>query len=165
MAVERRGLRVKGKNATLPSTAVWRLLDANANRAREGLRVIEDTARFILENAEAAKAFRTMRHSLDQLVRQHYHKLLEARNVQNDSGRANLAEPYKDGIHDLLVANIKRVEEALRVIEEYGRVLAPRAVRKAQSLRFEVYVWEFEIFRLEKERNKKMRAKDVWRRR
>ena len=42
----------------------------------------------------------------------------------------------------LLAANFKRVEEALRVLEEYGRVLAPGAVKKAQALRFQVYSWE-----------------------
>jgi thiamine-phosphate pyrophosphorylase len=123
-------------------TKVWRLLDANANRAREGLRIIEDTSRFVLENAAAAKAIRKMRHGVDELVRKHYKQLLSARDVANDSGRANAAKPYKGGVNALLAANFKRVEEALRVLEEYGRVLAPGAVKKTQALRFQVYAWE-----------------------
>jgi thiamine-phosphate pyrophosphorylase len=122
--------------------SIWRLLDANANRAREGLRIIEDTARFVLEKPETAKAFRALRHGLDELVRKHYKQLLSARDVEHDSGRANPARAYKGGVGALLSANFKRVEEALRVLEEYGRVLAPGAVEKAQALRFEAYKLE-----------------------
>jgi thiamine-phosphate pyrophosphorylase len=124
---------------------IWRLLDANANRAREGLRIIEDTARFVLGKPEAAKAFRAMRHGVDELVRKHYKQLLSARDIENDSGRSNAAEPYKGGIKNLLAANFKRCEEALRVLEEYGRVLSPGAVAKAQTLRFDIYRWEKKI--------------------
>ena len=124
---------------------IWRLLDANANRAREGLRIIEDTARFVQGDAAAARAFRKLRHRLDALVRRHYRKLLAARQVEADSGKSNRAKPYKGGINDLLAANFKRCSEALRVIEEYGRVLAPNAVREAQAIRFEIYKWEKKI--------------------
>jgi thiamine-phosphate pyrophosphorylase len=122
--------------------SVWRLLDANCNRAREGLRIIEDTARFVLEDAAAARAFRSLRHRVDALVRKHYATLLSARSVESDSGRSNPAKPYKGGVTDLLAANFKRCEEALRVIEEYGRILSPKAVPEAQALRFEIYRWE-----------------------
>jgi thiamine-phosphate pyrophosphorylase len=121
---------------------IWRLLDANVNRAREGLRIVEDTARFVLDHAAAARAFRGYRHDLDALVRMHYRQLLSARHVESDSGRKNPAKPYKNGVTDLLAANFKRCEEALRVIEEYGRILSPKAVAKAQGLRFEIYKWE-----------------------
>ena len=132
------GGRRPGKGAQ----SVWRLLDANANRAREGLRIVEDTARFILDKPEAAKALRGMRHQLDELVRSHYKKLLAARSVETDSGRSNPAKPYKGGIPALLAANFKRCEEALRVLEEYGRVMSSKAVKGAQALRFEIYKWE-----------------------
>ena len=124
---------------------VWRLLDANANRAREGLRVIEDTARFVLDQPAAAKAIRELRHGLDELVRGQYKTLLTARDVSHDSGRMNVAKPYKGGVGTLLVANFKRCEEALRVLEEYGRVLSPGATRRAQRLRFKVYEWETKL--------------------
>ena len=122
--------------------SIWRLLDANANRAREGLRILEDTARFVLDKPKAAKAIRALRHGVDELVRNHYKELLSARDVEHDSGRTNAAMPYKGGVGTLLAANFKRVEEALRVLEEYGRVLSPGATKKAQALRFRVYQWE-----------------------
>jgi thiamine-phosphate pyrophosphorylase len=128
--------------ARASDAGVWRLLDANANRAREGLRIVEDTARFVLNRADAAKALRQMRHDLDTLVRQHYKKLLAARDIHNDSGRHNISAGYRDGVHTLLAANFKRCEEALRVLEEYGRVMSNGAVAKAQALRFKIYEWE-----------------------
>ena len=121
---------------------VWRLLDANANRAREGLRIVEDTARFVLDRPDASKALRSMRHRLDELVRKHYKTLLANRDVASDSGRKNAAQSYRGGVPGLLAANFKRCEEALRVLEEYARVMSPGAVKKAQNLRFEVYQWE-----------------------
>lgn len=121
---------------------VWRLLDANANRAREGLRILEDTARFVLENASAAAGLRKLRHTLDAQVRRHYKQLLSERNVATDSGRKNVATPHKTGVPGLLAANFKRCSEALRVLEEYGRVISPKAVAHFQKIRFEVYGWE-----------------------
>ena len=126
---------------------IWRLLDANANRAREGLRILEDTARFVLDQPQAARRLRQARHRFDTLLRTNYKKLLAARDVEHDSGRKNAGKPYKDGVPGLLAANFKRVEEALRVIEEYGRILSPGAVHEAQALRFQIYIWEKELFK------------------
>src|SRR4051812_14784541 len=117
---------------------VWRLLDANTNRAREGLRVVEDTARFVLERADASDALRNMRHRLDELVREHYTTLLKSRDVETDPGRENVAVPHKEGVPAVLASNFKRCEEALRAMEEYGRVVAPKAVSRVQALRFQV---------------------------
>lgn len=130
------------KRRTIPPTAIYRLLDANANRAREGLRILEDTARFILADAVAAKALRALRHRVDALMRDHYRELLTARSVATDSGKSNPSTPYAGRLPALVAANFKRAEEALRVLEEYGRLLSPSAVRTAQQLRFEVYRWE-----------------------
>ena len=121
---------------------VWRLLDANANRAREGLRVVEDTARFVLERPDASSALRRMRHRLDQLVRGRYATLLRHRDVDTDPGRGNLTTSHKNGIPALLATNFKRGEEALRVLEEYGRVVSPKAVKGVQAIRYDVYQWE-----------------------
>jgi thiamine-phosphate pyrophosphorylase len=126
----------------LAQDRVWRLLDANANRAREGLRVVEDTARFILAQRSASSALRQLRHRLDQLVRTHYGTLLQHRDVEHDAGRTNRSPRHPGGVADLLAANFKRCEEALRVLEEYGRVISPQAVHGLQELRFNVYQWE-----------------------
>ena len=128
---------------------VWRLLDANTNRAREGLRVVEDTARFVLDRPEASTALRGLRHKLDELVRAHYGTLLQNRDVETDSGRTRSATPHRGGVPALLASNFKRCEEALRVLEEYGRVVSPKAVSRVQSLRFQVYKWEKKLLQLQ----------------
>jgi len=121
---------------------IWRLLDANANRVREGLRVLEDTMRFVLSQPNATRSLRSLRHSLDLLIRDHYSQLLAARKVEEDSGRFNVAKPYKGGVKELLAANFKRCAEAMRVLEEYGRIMSESAPRKIQNLRFQVYTIE-----------------------
>jgi thiamine-phosphate pyrophosphorylase len=131
----------------LAQARVWRLLDANANRAREGLRVVEDTARFILAQPKASAALRDLPHRLDQLMRSHYVTLLQHRDVETDSGRTNPSTRHRSGVPALLAANFKRCEEALRVLEEYGRVISPGAVRGLQELRFKVYQWEKKLLR------------------
>ena len=130
------------KKLKLDTKAIWRVLDANANRAREGLRVVEDTARFVLEREEASKALRDMRHRLDAIVRHYYTRLLQNRDVEHDSGRTNGTAPHRAGVPAILASNFKRCTEALRVLEEYSRVVAPRAVRGIQAIRFGVYQWE-----------------------
>src|SRR5437762_3004940 len=97
-------------------SSVWRLLDANANRAREGLRVVEDTARFVLERPDASAALRDMRHRLDEVIREHYTTLLRHRDVESDPGRENATLPHKEGVTALLASNFKRCGEALRVL-------------------------------------------------
>src|ERR1700690_440050 len=98
--------RGRGRHS-VTGEGIWRLLDANANRAREGLRIIEDTARFVLDDASAARAFRDLRHGVDELVRRHYKELLTARDVAHDSGRSNASRPYPGGVKTLLSANFK----------------------------------------------------------
>lgn len=133
---------LRSKTPSAERTSALQLLDANLNRAREAIRALEDTCRFVRRDAAAARALRACRHALDRLSRGHYSDLLRARQVEQDSGRRNPSEPYAGGAHDILAANCKRAEEALRVIEEYSRWLSPEAAPEAQRLRFEIYRWE-----------------------
>lgn len=122
-----------------PPPRLWRLLDANANRAREGLRVLEESARFLWEDARQARSCRRLRHRLDALCRAHRGRMLQNRAVEKDPGRRNDHGRYRQGLPGLLAANFKRVEESLRVLEEYGRLISVKAPDQFQRLRFEVY--------------------------
>ena len=97
-----------------------RVIDANLNRAREGLRVIEDTARFVECNDTAFKELRKARHGLDKITRKIYPELLRQRDSRSDAGRV-IKEGKRKGMRSLLSANFRRVEESLRVLEEYGQ--------------------------------------------
>ena len=116
----------------------FRLIDANLNRCREGLRVVEDTARFISEEENSYKKIRSLRHKLEGLTKGIYPELLLNRDSINDSGRT-IKEGKRKGIKEVLIANFKRAQEALRVLEEYGRLIAPSAGAGFKKIRYSVY--------------------------
>ncbi|HNC74729.1 MAG TPA: hypothetical protein PK362_07600 [Elusimicrobiota bacterium] len=120
---------------------VLRLLDANLNRAREGLRVLEDTARFRWDDRPMFQGLRRARHGLDRITRRHYPALVASRDAGADPGR-RMAEPRRRTDEGLVASNFRRAEEALRVLEEYGKVFAPAAAASFKRLRFELYRWE-----------------------
>jgi thiamine-phosphate pyrophosphorylase len=110
---------------------VLRILDANANRAREALRVMEEAARFLLDDEPLARALKTLRHDLADVLR----GLLPGdmvelhRDTPADVGTriATAAEMTRASVADVAAAAGKRLSEALRVIEEYAKTLAPPA--------------------------------------
>jgi thiamine-phosphate pyrophosphorylase len=120
-----------------------RLIDANLNRCREGLRVVEDTARFVLEKDKLYKEVRALRHRLDTLTRHIYPELLQQRDSVADAGRV-IKEGRRENIGGVLAANFRRAEESLRVLEEYGRLIAPEAGPEIKKIRFAVYTMEKE---------------------
>ncbi len=120
---------------------VYRVLDANLNRAREGLRVLEDTARFMWNKPDQFQSLRQARHALDQITRAAYPKLLMARNSHEDMGRC-VPEKNKRHQKGLVIANFRRVEEALRVLEEYGKTISPKAAPAFKRIRYQLYTLE-----------------------
>ena len=121
-----------------------RVIDANLNRAREGLRVIEDTARFVTGSGRAFGELRAARHALDRITRSIYPALLEQRDSRSDEGRT-IREGKRKGMRALLAANFRRVEESLRVLEEYGKLVSPGAAPLFKRLRFKMYILEREF--------------------
>lgn len=97
-----------------------RLIDANLNRAREGLRVLEDMARFLLNDASLSQKFRQLRHQLIQADAPA--ALLSARDAPGDVGAQEPASRPRGNLADLVTANARRVEEALRVLEEFSQL-------------------------------------------
>ncbi len=123
----------------------FRLLDANLNRAREGIRVVEDTARFLWDDAALYKRLRSLRHKLHATTATHYKNLLESRDSKEDSGRS-LKEGARSSISAVVSANMRRAQEAVRVLEEYSKVFSPAAASKFKKVRFQLYVEEKRIF-------------------
>jgi thiamine-phosphate pyrophosphorylase len=103
---------------------IYRILDANANRAREALRVAEEAARFALERPDLAEALKRLRHDLRAaLAPLDSRALLLARDTAGDVGTAisTESESCRTGAADVARAAFKRLTEALRAIEEYGK--------------------------------------------
>jgi len=126
------------------SSGVYRLLDANLNRCREGLRVLEDTARFVWDDQGLFRTFRRERHRLDAMVRSRYPDLVAARNSQEDRGRT-VKEGGRDGVDAVVAANLRRCQESLRVLEEYDKIFPRNAAREFKRIRFRVYALEKRI--------------------
>ena len=127
--------------------AVLRVLDANLNRAREGLRVGEEVARLILADFSLTRRFQKLRYSLEKLRNTFGGDLLPARDARRDVGRPSGRKPasrYRN-TRDLVSANLRRVEEALRVLEEFSRFRSIRAAQSFGLLRFRTYTLEQEI--------------------
>jgi len=129
-------------------TDAWRMIDAAANRCSEGIRVVEDIVRFRENDPTGTRLVKEWRHRFSELV-----KLLPAkerltsRDTTGDVGTsiATSAEQQRSSFADLLTANFKRSAEALRTIEETGKLLGP-AYREipqlAESLRYQIYTLE-----------------------
>ena len=123
-------------------TNVYRVLDANANRAREALRVAEEAARFALERPDLAEALKGARHDLrEALGRLDARKLLLARDTAGDIGTelATETEGRRAGTDDVARAAFKRLTEALRAIEEYSKTIDAGVASAVERLRYRAY--------------------------
>ncbi len=124
-----------------------RLIDANLDRLGEGLRVLEDVARFLLDDAELCQQLKTLRHRLVENIHPLEQQLIAARRVGEDVGafkRLPGEAKHKD-LPALVIANARRVQESLRVLEEFARLSDTPLVIKpteCEHLRFEVYELE-----------------------
>jgi len=121
---------------------VYRILDASANRAMEALRVLEDYVRFGLDDAELTTLTKTMRHELAAaLCELPRIERLSARNTTADVGTAieGTNEYRRISLSDVLAANFSRLQESLRSLEEYGKIIAPPLARTTERLRYESY--------------------------
>ncbi len=126
-------------------SSVFRVLDANLNRLREGLRVVEEYCRLV-QNDKSFIQLKEIRHLLQRLYPPKLENLcLQARQADADVGNQtfNSSEANRDDSLAVLRAGLKRSQEASRVIEEYAKIINEDAVsRKAKSLRFSLYTLE-----------------------
>jgi thiamine-phosphate pyrophosphorylase len=126
--------------------AIERLLDANLDRAREGLRVLEDWCRFVLHRPDLVSRLKDLRQRLGRSHRLAY-KL--ARHAATDvaAGFTHPAQQERQDPAAVVAANGARVQEALRVLEEFGRTLDPPLAREASQIRYALYDLEVECLR------------------
>ncbi len=126
---------------------VYAILDANFNRAKEGLRVCEDIARFHLKNKTLTARTGRLRHDLTIALggsRIISKKLLASRDTKKDPGRAFALGPKRTSFQEIFAANAQRVKEALRVLEEFSKILDTQTSRRIQKIRFRFYDCEKE---------------------
>ena len=133
------------------SRELLRIIDANYNRAKEAVRVAEDISRFYFADSRLTSRFKRLRHDLTKALlvfKLPYKNLVEARNSAEDVGRRGLIRDKKrPGWKDLLVSNLKRAEEASRVLEEVSKMAEPSRAAAFQRIRFRLYELEKESLR------------------
>jgi thiamine-phosphate pyrophosphorylase len=123
---------------------VYRIIDANFNRSREGLRVCEEVARFTMNSAVLTNDLKLVRHSISSILKNTpaTAKMLNAsRDTISDVGRHNRPESEMSRITctDIFGANIQRVKESLRVLEEFFKLIDKKSSARFADLRFKVY--------------------------
>jgi thiamine-phosphate pyrophosphorylase len=119
----------------------YRMLDANADRAAEGLRVTGDIARFVLEDQNLAESLRSVRAEHWKILSRIpgvQEKGLQSRDSIGDIGR-NYATPAHQDLYALAQSNLHRVQESFRVLEESLRSIAPNCVSYYTQLRYRCY--------------------------
>ena len=133
-----------------------RIIDANLNRACEALRVLEEISRFLLEDKETSEDLKNIRHILNSLQDEDYAGLLTARDTEGDVG-VNIKNPdRRSGIETIFKANIKRLQQALRVLAEY----CPENFESLEKLRYKSYTLEKNMWDKLKEKYNKFMLED-----
>ncbi|MBX3415225.1 MAG: thiamine phosphate synthase [Pirellulales bacterium] len=148
-AAASRALDSGAKTPAVPSrgstTAVWRILDAEANRAGEALRVVEDYVRFALDDRHLATLMKGLRHDFAATVsalpldRRH-----AARDTQADVGTTitSPAERRRTDETAVVTANLRRAAESLRSLEEFSKTVAAEIASRFETLRYRTYTLE-----------------------
>jgi thiamine-phosphate pyrophosphorylase len=128
------------------NTSLFRILDAAANRAGEGLRVVEDYLRFVLDDRFLTGEAKQLRHDLAAaaLERPPSAERHLARETLADVGTSitTAGEAARADAEAVVAANMKRVEEALRSLEEYGKVVDTEFAATMETLRYRAYTLE-----------------------
>lgn len=125
--------------------ATARIVDVNANRAREALRVLDDYCRFVLNDATLTELVKQARHALvDVLSKIPESLLISARETLRDVGTTITAtgEMVRSSPAQVAIVNVKRLQESLRSLEEFGKLIGPEVAARLESLRYQAYTLE-----------------------
>ena len=138
-------LNSSGDSPLPDSSALWRILDAAANRAAEGLRVVEDYARLGLDDTHLTTQLKRLRHDLKAaLAHLPQSQRLAARDTAADVGTTvkTDAELVRTDLASVVLAGWKRTQQGLRTLEEYGKLVDARFAQLCETLRYRTYTLE-----------------------
>ncbi|MBC8473570.1 MAG: thiamine-phosphate pyrophosphorylase [Candidatus Omnitrophica bacterium] len=132
---------------------LYRIIDANLNRTREGLRVCEDILRFVIVNKRLANSTKLIRHAVTKALldskKISLRRMIQERDTKKDLMKfVDLKKKKGSDFSDLLMSNIERVKESLRVLEECAKVLDEDSSKKYRRLRFKTYEIEKAITKI-----------------
>lgn len=124
--------------------AILCVIDANYNRAKEGFRVVEDIIRFIKIDKPLMYRIKRLRHALTaSLSGEMVRGAIAQRDSPRDIGKAvDYLEMSRSSVQDILSANLQRIKESLRVLEEFSKLIDCTRVPKIKKLRYQTYELE-----------------------
>ena len=123
-----------------------RLIDANLNRLREGIRVVEDIFRYVYNDKQTALKLKELRHKART---NNYNELLETRDVKNDVLRSSIkSEQNRTDLYSILIANFKRAQESSRVLEEFCKLISIKDSENFKYIRYELYNLEIVLTKI-----------------
>jgi len=123
-----------------------RLVDANLNRLKEGIRVVEDIFRYIFDNKQIASRLKELRHLA---IIPNYTDLLNSRDIKNDVlKQTTKSEATRNNLNAILLANFKRSQESARVLEEFTKLISSEISTNFKYIRYELYDIEKELINL-----------------
>lgn len=122
-------------------TNLKRIIDANLNRATEAVRILEEIARFLLDDKNLSEKLKNVRHKINAVQEKDYEQYLRARDTQNDVGVDIKNPDSRSDIETIFKANIKRLQQALRTLSEYS-IENPENTAIFENLRYELYTLE-----------------------
>lgn len=125
----------------LKNTKIQRVIDANLNRAAEAIRILEEIARFLLDDKDLSEQFKNIRHKINAVQEDNYDEYLDARDTQNDVGVDIKNPDSRTNVETIFKANIKRFQQALRTLSEYS-VENPENAATFEKIRYEAYTLE-----------------------
>lgn len=131
--------------ADIFAVGVYRIIDANINRLKEGLRVCEEITRFIMNNYNLTHKFKGIRHRADTLLKRLsiHMELLKGRESLKDVGRnVSLKEMERRNYQDIFFANIQRAKESARVLEEFIKLINKNIALEFKKMRYGIYELE-----------------------
>jgi thiamine-phosphate pyrophosphorylase len=129
----------------MSSTPLMRMIDAAVNRAGEGLRVVEDFARFVLDDPHLTRLAKALRHNFAEaaamIAARDRHS---ARDTQHDVGTiiSMAGEGARADTWAVCVAGLKRAQQSLRSLEEYGKLSDGKFAEEIQRIRYRLYTLE-----------------------
>jgi len=119
---------------------IERLIDANLNRLKEGIRVVEDISRYIYDDKSITSKLKKIRHSLQRAYKQD--RILN-RDILGDIQKKSVkSELNRTNIDDIIIANFSRAEESSRVLEEIFKLIDIELSEHFKSIRYELYELE-----------------------
>ena len=119
------------------SDSLLRVIDANINRYKEGIRVVEDIYRYIYNDKEIASKLKKLRHIKIPI---NIKELLKNRDSINDVLKSSTkSEQTRKDLENIIIANIKRAEESSRVLEEIFKLIDLQTSELFKSNRYELY--------------------------